>query len=115
MNHPALSPAQIMHLYHGIARLMKDMVAAAQRHDWEGLRDLENQCRPLTHALMAQESGSELPEPLKREKFLLLREILEDDAAIRGVTQSWMCELQQLINTTGTRRKLSQAYGAGLH
>jgi flagellar protein FliT len=115
MSTPVLSPNQVMQIYQGIARLMKDMVDAAQRHDWESLRELENQCRPLTHALMAQEPDTDLPDEMKRAKFQLLREILDDDAAIRAVTQSWMSELQQLIGNTSTRRKLSQAYSAGLH
>ncbi|MDE3012406.1 MAG: flagellar protein FliT [Pseudomonadota bacterium] len=110
-----LSPTQIIELYQGIARLMKDMVVAAQGHEWERLRELEGQCRPITHTLMAQEPGCELPDAQKRAKFLLLREILDDDAAIRAVTQSWMSELQALIGNTSTRRKLGLAYGSGLH
>ncbi len=110
-----ITPAQIMQHYEGIARLMKQMVAAAQQHDWESLRELENQCRPLTYTLMAQEPGTELPDELKRAKFVLLRQILDDDAAIRVVTQSWMSELQALMGNTSTRRKLTQAYGSGLH
>jgi len=110
-----ISPARIIELYQGVARLMKAMVTAAQAHDWDRLRDLENQCRPLTHTLMAVEPGHDLPDELKRTKFLLLKQILEDDAAIRAVTQSWMSELQALIGNTSTRRKLSQAYGSGLH
>ena len=115
MTMTSFSPAQIMQLYEAIARLMKDMVVAARSHDWERLRDLENQCRPLTHTLMAGEPGTELPDQDKRAKFLLLRQILDDDAAIRAVTQSWMSELQALIGNTSTRRKLTQAYGSGLH
>lgn len=108
-----LTPAEIMRHYQAIARLMKDMVVAAQGHDWERLRLLEGQCRPLTHTLMAQEPGIELSAADQRAKFLLLRQILDDDAAIRAVTQSWMGELQALIGATTTRRKLSQTYGAG--
>jgi flagellar protein FliT len=110
-----MSPQQILQLYEGVSRLMSEMVAAAHAHDWERLRDLENQCRPLTHTLMAQESGVELPEELKRSKFFLLRKILEDDAAIRAVTQSWMTELQVLIGRTSAQHKLNKAYGPGLH
>jgi flagellar protein FliT len=115
MTMTSISPARIIELYQGVARLMKDMVSAAQAHDWDRLRDLENQCRPLTHILMAGESETELSDQHKRAKFLLLKQILEDDAAIRAVTQSWMSELQVLMGTTSTRRKLSQAYGSGLH
>ena len=111
----ALSPTEIMQMYTGIAHLMGAMVEAARARDWEQLRDLENQCRPLTHALMAQEPGVELPDDLKHSKFQLLKQILADDAAIRAVTQPWMDELQQLIGRASQQQKLNKAYGPGLH
>jgi flagellar protein FliT len=110
-----MPPQQVMQLYEGISRLMGEMVKAAHAHDWELLRDLENRCRPLTHALMAEEPGTELPDEYKRDKFQLLRKILDDDAAIRAVTQSWMSELQALIGNTSARQKLNRTYGSGLH
>ncbi len=111
----ALAPNEIMQLYSGIARLMSAMVEAANTRNWETLRDLENQCRPLTHTLMAREPDVELPEELKRDKLLLLKQILADDAAIRAVTQPWMDELQQLIGRANQQQKLNKAYGPGLH
>ena len=112
---PSMTPQQIMQLYEGIAGLMKAMVEAARSQDWDLLRELEGQCRPITHTLMAVEPGTELPDDLKRAKFLLLRGILEDDAAIRAETESWMQELQNLIGSTSTRRRLAHAYGSGVH
>lgn len=111
----ALNPQHVMQLYADIARLMGAMVVAARARDWEQLRDLENACRPLTHRLMAEEPGIELPADLKGTKLALLRKILEDDAAIRLVTQSWMEDLQTLIGSTQARQKLNKAYGPGLH
>ena len=112
---PAMSPQQIMQLYESIARLMQEMARAAGNQDWERLRELEGQCRPITHTLMALEPGTDLPDDLKRAKFMLLRDILEYDATIRTFTESWMTELQGLIGNTSTRRKLVRAYGSGLH
>ena len=110
-----MSPLEVMRIYEDISRLMGEMVAATRAHDWDTLRMLEGECRPLTHRLMAEEPGVELPEALKRAKFLLLRKVLDDDAAIRAVTQPWMDELQQLIGSTSARQRLNKAYGPGLH
>ena len=110
-----MSPQQVIEIYQAVSRLMSDMAQAAQAHSWERLRELESQCRTLTHTLMVEEANVELPAELRREKFDLLRRILDDDAAIRSVTQSWMSELEVLIGRTGMQRKLNVAYGAGPH
>lgn len=110
-----MTPIEVISLYNGISHFMSAMVTAAKTRNWEQLRDLENQCRPLTHSLMESEYEVELTDEMKREKFNLLRKILADDAAIRHETQPWMEELQQLIRATGSQQKINKAYGSGMH
>ncbi len=56
------------------------------------------------------------PVPLTGEsrvrKVQIIKKILADDREIRNLTEPWMAQLSRLINSTGTERKLSQAYGA---
>lgn len=110
-----MTPVEVIHLYNGISQIMGAMVHAAKLRDWKRLQELENQCRPLTKSLMDSEAEVELDAALKREKLDLLRKILADDSAIRHETQPWMEELQQLIHSTGTQKKINTAYGSGMH
>jgi flagellar protein FliT len=110
-----MTPVEVISIYNGISQIMGAMVNAAKRRDWQHLQDLENQCRPLTHALMESEAEVELDPALKLEKLDLLRKILADDTAIRRETQPWMDELQELIHSTGSQQKLNKAYGSGMH
>lgn len=41
----------------------------------------------------------------------LIKQILEDDRKIRDLTMPWMAQLSKLINSTGTERRLANAYG----
>lgn len=48
----------------------------------------------------------------RQRKVALIKQILEDDRKIRDLTMPWMAQLSKLINSTGTERRLANAYGA---
>ena len=43
----------------------------------------------------------------------MIRKILADDRAIRAITSPWMEKLGALMHSTGTERRLVNAYGNG--
>lgn len=47
----------------------------------------------------------------RERKVEIIKKILADDREIRNITEPWMNKLSMLINSTGTERKLNQAYG----
>lgn len=55
--------------------------------------------------------NADMPEPLRQHKVVLIQKIMADDKEIRNLTEPWMQQLSSMINSTGTERKLSRAYG----
>ena len=43
-------------------------------------------------------------------KVALIKQMLEDDRKIRDLAMPWMAQLSKLINSTGTERRLANAY-----
>lgn len=83
--------------YREVARLSHDMLAAAQREDWNELARLEANCGILIESL----KRAALIEPLnavgQQRRIELLREILQADAQIRTRAEPWLQELERLV------------------
>jgi flagellar protein FliT len=47
----------------------------------------------------------------RQQKAALIRKILADDAAIRSKTETWMAQLQRIMQSTRTEQRLQRAYG----
>jgi len=105
--HPILS------LYESVAMISGSMLLAARDHDWDLLADLETRYSEAIERIKATLPDTPLPEDERQHKVQIIQKILDDDRAIRDITQPWLRELQQLILNTGTQRKLAQAYGHG--
>lgn len=103
----------IIALYETVSDITDQMLAAARSGDWEQLAALETQCSSQV-AIIRQSSGERQPlSPVLRErKAKIISKILSDDREIRNITEPWMAKLQVMMQSTGTERKLNQAYGA---
>jgi flagellar protein FliT len=107
-----MNSEQILSLYEAIAVITDNMLAAARNGDWEQFTDLESRCAGHV-ALLKQDQPPSLPAgELLDRKIGIIRKILADDREIRSITEPWMERLSAIINSAGTERKLSQAYGA---
>lgn len=104
---------EIISLYEAVADITDKMLAAARTGDWEQLAALETRCSSQVE-FIKQNDKPRLPlSPLAREqKTRIIKKILDDDRQIRDITEPWMARLSAMINSAGTERKLSQAYGA---
>lgn len=108
-----LNGEQVLNIYENVSSLTGQMLAAAQASDWDQLAELESRCAHEVHILR---NNSQAPVPtlsaeLRERKVRILRKILDDDRAIRDITQPWLNRLQSLIRNTGQQRKLEQVYG----
>ncbi|MDQ9170812.1 flagellar protein FliT [Oxalobacteraceae bacterium R-40] len=102
----------ILEVYENVAAITTRMLAAARTGDWEQLAELESQCSSQVAALRKFDSPTALTGPDRDKKVEIIRKILSDDQQIRSITEPWMKQLATMMQSTGTERKLSQAYGS---
>lgn len=104
---------EILAVYETIAEITDQMVTAARTGDWELLAALESRCSSQVDIIRKNEEPPEALSDLARErKASIIKKILADDREIRSITEPWMTRLATLIDSAGTERKLSKAYGA---
>jgi flagellar protein FliT len=103
---------QIISLYETVSDLTGQMLIAARSRDWEKLAELESHCASHVQTLKDGEPAAALSGASRDRKVKIIHKILADDREIRTITEPWMAELAALINSAGTERKLSMAYGA---
>lgn len=103
---------QVIALYETVSEITGHMLLAAQSRDWENLAALETDCASHIQTLRDGEPVVALTGPVRARKVAIIHQILAHDRQIRDLTTPWMAELSALINSTGTSRKLSAAYGA---
>ena len=101
---------QIITTYEAILIITNKMLTAAEDSEWEKLITLEKECRKLTNKLVINNSDHELSDELLQKKIKIIHQVLANDAKIRLITEPWMKNLQNMINTVGHKRNLHQAY-----
>ena len=101
----------ILSVYESVSSLSGDMLAAAQAGEWDQLVELETRCASQVQVLRAGESGATLNDEYRSRKVAMIRKILADDRAIRDLTSPWMAKLGAMMHSTGTERRLANAYG----
>ncbi|MET3117831.1 flagellar protein FliT [Undibacterium sp. GrIS 1.8] len=103
---------KMMSIYENVAHITDQMLNAARTGDWDLLARLENDCSSQVQTLKANEVNTELPPDLRNKKIQIIKKILADDKEIRDLTEPWMAQLANLMKSSESSRKLSQAYGA---
>lgn len=103
---------EVIDLYQNVADITGRMVSAARDGDWDNLVELEVRCTAQVNVLLKGEAPVALTGNARERKAAIIRKILADDREIRSLTELWMDQLAQLINSTGTERRLNQTYGA---
>ena len=106
-----MNSQEVILLYETVAVITDQMLVAAKKRDWEVLAMLESRVADHVQVLRGAEVPAALSGETRLRKVRIIQEILAHDRAIRDITEPWMAELAVLINSAGTERKLSQAYG----
>ena len=107
-----MTSEDILTVYETVAELTGQMLVAATDSEWEQLVLLEKQCSDEVKVLRAHEAGLALSGPARQRKVELIKKVLADDRRIRDLTLPWMAQLAKMIKSTGTQRRLANAYGA---
>ena len=102
---------EVIALYETVAVITDKMLLAARSGDWEELAVLESHCASHVEILKQGEPPTPLTGETRLRKVQIIKKILADDRAIRDIAEPWMARLSQLMQSSGTERKLSQAYG----
>ena len=101
---------QVLAAYETMQALTARMLVAAGNAEWEELAALERQIGAQVLRLKENEEKVVLESAGRLRKVALIRQMLEDDRKIRDLTMPWMTQLSKLINSTGTERRLANAY-----
>jgi flagellar protein FliT len=87
-------------------------VTAANESDWDRLEALEQRVSAHVALLKTGEGSIKLEGEQRQRKVSLIKQMLDDDRKVRDMIQPWMAQLSKLINSTGTERRVVNAYGA---
>lgn len=107
------SPDQILVHYQAMGELSTRMLAAARADDWDGVAVLERECAAHVRTLREADTDMQWSMPHRARKAALIRQILADDRLIRDLAAPCMARLSAMLHSTGTERRLVQAYGQG--
>lgn len=95
----AITRSQLLDHYEQIAQASQLMLDAARKSDWDEVERQEGRCRALVASLKAASAASPLLRPQdNRRRMELLRRMLAADAEIRGRSEPWLRQLEQLIS-----------------
>lgn len=106
-----MNASQVIVNYESLSALTAQMRDAAAQGEWDALVGLEQQCSRQVAAMRPLDTVTALDEPSRQRKIQLIKKILADDADIRNRTESWMAQLQRVMQSNRQEQRLSQAYG----
>ena len=97
----AAEPARsnLLQHYEAIAQSSCAMLAAARAGDWIEVERLEERCGSLIAILKADQRPGSLSAVDDKRRMVLLRQILADDAFIRGHAEPWLEPMFPFIST----------------
>lgn len=102
---------EILSVYADMAKLTEQMLDRARLGEWDEMVALEQRCAMHVRVLQGQEDPQPMQGEQRERKVELIRQMLTADRQIRDLTMPWMAQLSALINSTGTERRLVNAYG----
>jgi len=89
----------------------REMLNSAREGDWDALLEFELKRNALLEDRMAKgEILTDGDAAEEKQMAALIRDILEADAEIKTLTRAWMGELQDILGSIGTEKKLNKAY-----
>lgn len=102
---------QVIKNYESLSSITSQMRDAAVHGEWDQLVNLEQQCSQHVATMKPVDAAAKLDEPTRQRKIQLIKKILADDAEIRNHTETWMGQLQQIMQSNRQEQRLQQAYG----
>lgn len=91
-------------------RLAQQMLDLAKQSGWDRLVEFELERAAIAETLIKHEEGSVWSQADQEKKADLIRSIIAADEEIKSLTQAWMGELQEILGSISTEKKLSKTY-----
>ncbi len=107
-----MSNIHIITNYELLSALTGQMRDAAVHGEWDKLVSIEQQCRQQVATMQPIDAAATLDEPARQRKIQLIKKILADDAEIRNHTETWMDQMQRIMQSNRQEQRLQQAYGS---
>lgn len=101
---------EIVATYEAVWGVTRLMLEAARKNEWDDLPALEEKRFAFVEILMASDKGEPLDARMIARKSELIQNILASDAETKELTETWMVELRQILDSIGAERKLNNAY-----
>src|SRR5512135_420025 len=95
--------------YQTLSGITGQMRNAAASGDWVRLVALEQECKRKVEEIKPHDVVPSSPDE-RAQKIALLKKILADDADIRKRTETWMEQLQRIMQNSRSTQKLQQTY-----
>lgn len=103
--------AQILGYYAEIARLSAGMLDAARNGQWDDLGVLESLRAGQVAGLKDAIANGDTPRDIAQEVAQLITKTMAADAETLSLAGEWKGELQELLSSIGTEKKLARTYG----
>lgn len=101
----------ILRHYEAVARFSAQMRDAARHGQWDELVELERQRDSVLSELKSDAARAAIPDAAAEQVAELIGAILKADAETDALARAWHVELQGLLGSMSTERKLLDAYG----
>jgi flagellar protein FliT len=111
MNQTTEQDTVVLQFYAAIAQASGQMLQAAQASDWDSLCEAEEICSKLIAKLQKLQEEQRMTEDERQLRVSYLKKILEDDAAIRHITEPRLRQLEDFLNTANNSQRLQSSYG----
>jgi flagellar protein FliT len=98
-----LNSQQTLSAYENILLLTQQMLEAAKIGDRQQMQALEDRFNEQIKSIKSAGGLVKLSGELRTKKVHLLNHILDNDRAIRDITDPWLKELSAFINNTGNQ------------
>jgi flagellar protein FliT len=100
----------ILAIYENLWLLTQKMLNAAQNGDWDALIQGELERNAWVERLKAQTEKAITNSVEQQKTGEIIRKILAADGEIKTLTEAWKGELQEILGSIGTEKKLNKAY-----
>jgi len=99
--------------YEGALDLSERMLVCARSAQWDQLVLLEQQRAVALQAIQRLDTNPGLDAVERARKRAIVQRMIACDEEVAALTQDWMGELRQILNSVDTRNKLERTYTSG--
>lgn len=100
----------ILQHYEALVQFSGQMLEAARHGRWDELVELERQRDSVLSELRTDAAQAAIPDAASERVAELIEAILIADKETDALVRAWRVELQALLGSMNTERKLSQTY-----